>query len=140
MQNPYAAPQQADSPIPESVFFQKLARLSWVLPLSCLAFSIFMNTVLRETPMMGLIGGLVFFAGTIVGGILAVVALLAAIKYRRVIKHAVAGLVTTTLLAVLIVGSLLAVQAAREAARRARPQQGQSPPNTPNRNPSPRRP
>lgn len=125
MDNPYSAPPPTDAIAvgkPPSLAFTKIARMSWVLPLACLGCSVIANTALREVPMLGLIGGLVFLAGTIIGGGLALVSLAASLRYSGVLRHAIGGLITSALLGLLLIGSFVAVNAARDAARRARVQ------------------
>ncbi len=122
--NPYASPADVAAPPPlERPLFGKLARLSWQLPTGSLVFTIAMNTVFRNIPMLGLVGGLVFTICSILGLLLAVVAFVASYKSAKVRVHAIGGFLVSSLFIALAVGSFFAVNAARDAARRARVRQ-----------------
>ena len=124
--NPYASPTPApalQAGKPESPFFRKVARLSWQLPLGGLLFTVAMNAAFRQIPLMGIVGFLAFAGCAIIGFVMALIALGAAVKYRGVLGHAIGGTITGVLLLVMIVGLFGAVGAARDAARRQRVQQ-----------------
>jgi hypothetical protein len=106
--------------VPTSHWALRLARLSWQTPLVCLGVSFFINLVAKP---IGIIGGVIFIGGVVVGLILSIVAAVAAIKYRRGLLHAAAGLVTNILLALAIAGMLHAINLHREFERKEREKQ-----------------
>ena len=121
MENPYAPPTATDARVrAESPLFTKIARLSWVLPLASLAVTVVLNTAFRQIPIIGIVGFLAFAGGTLIGLVLAIIGLVAALRYQRVFKHAISGFATSVLLLLLIVALFQATAMARDAARRAR--------------------
>ncbi len=108
----------------------RLARLSWLIPLACLAVTVFVNAVRMQQPgnpvarLIGAAGAVLFVAGVGVGFVLAVVSLALSVSYRGVLGHAVGGLVTCVVLALLILAmfwALATLRAIQERRQQGRP-------------------
>lgn len=124
MTNPYEgtmAGPPADGLRPYVESKTNLARWSWKLPLFGLVISIFINACARP---FGIVGGFLFIGSVVVGFILSTIGIVFSFSYSRVARHAVIGLAVNAFLALSIVGMFIAIEAARDAAIKARESRG----------------
>jgi nitrate/nitrite transporter NarK len=85
--------------------------MSWQIPLASILVSIGMN--LFGDPRIGMIGGFIAAVGTVIGFGLGLYAL-SWFRTPRVLRHAVAGLLITVLLAWMLADAISAANRARE--------------------------